>query len=218
MALQSVSDATFEAEVLQSDLPVLVDFYADWCGPCKTLAPVLESFQAKYGSGMKFVKVDIERNPGLAQAFRIQSIPTLAFVNEGRIVDVAVGAPARDQLEAKIKDLAKPSTTASAETWDAQRLKLGIEAGMVTAVDLRAPSDYARAHLPSALNIPQDELADRLDELKGGAAKYAFYARTSEGVGETVKPAVDAGIRTIILDGGILAWEVESLPIERGEA
>lgn len=103
MAPVHVTDATFEDEVLKSELPVLIDFWADWCGPCKMIAPILEKLAGEYSGKVKIAKVDVDANPALAQAFRIMSIPTLMFVKEGKIVGQQAGAlpepVLRDALE-----------------------------------------------------------------------------------------------------------------------
>lgn len=103
MAPVAVTDATFETEVLQHDLPVLVDFWAEWCGPCRMVAPVLEKLAGEYAGKVRIAKVDVDANPGLAQAFRIMSIPTLMFIKEGKIVGQQAGAlpepVLRDALE-----------------------------------------------------------------------------------------------------------------------
>lgn len=98
-----VTDQTFETEVLKSELPVLIDFWAEWCGPCRMVAPILEKLAKDYSGKVKIAKVDVDANPGLAQAFRIMSIPTLMFVKEGKIVGQQAGAlpepVLRDALE-----------------------------------------------------------------------------------------------------------------------
>ena len=85
--IKEVTDATFEAEVLKAGRPVVVDFWATWCGPCKMVAPELEKLAAKYEGAVDVVKVDVDANPGLSQAFGIMSIPTIAF-NAKYLVDV----------------------------------------------------------------------------------------------------------------------------------
>ncbi|NDJ85792.1 MAG: thioredoxin [Chloroflexi bacterium] len=98
-----VTDADFEKEVINHELPVLVDFWADWCGPCKMVAPTLEKLAGEYAGKVRIAKVDVDANPGLAQAFRIMSIPTLMFFKEGKIVGQTAGAlpepTLRDALE-----------------------------------------------------------------------------------------------------------------------
>lgn len=98
-----VSDGTFDAEVLQSKSLVVVDFWAEWCGPCKRIAPLLEDLAEEYAGKLKVVKVDVDQNQALAERFRIMSIPTLIFFKDGQVVDHVIGAVGRDQLEQKIK-------------------------------------------------------------------------------------------------------------------
>jgi thioredoxin len=90
-SVQHVSSGSFTPEVLQSPLPVLVDFYADWCGPCRLLAPTLDRLATEFGSRAKIVKVNIDREPVLASQFQIQSIPTLVIVADGTVVARASG-------------------------------------------------------------------------------------------------------------------------------
>lgn len=87
-----VTDQTFARLVLQSKLPVVVDFWADWCQPCKMVAPILERLAAEYAGKVRIAKVDVDANPMLAQQFQIRSIPTLMFVKNGKIVGQAAGA------------------------------------------------------------------------------------------------------------------------------
>jgi thioredoxin 1 len=87
-----VTDATFEQEVLNSDLPVLVDFWAAWCGPCRMVAPILDKLAKEYAGQIKIAKVDVDANPGLSQAFRIQSIPNLMIVKQRTMIFNQPGA------------------------------------------------------------------------------------------------------------------------------
>ena len=99
MAIKTATDATFEAEVLQNDKPVVVDFWAAWCGPCKLVAPEMEKLAAKYEGAIDIVKVDVDANPGLSRAFNIMSIPTIAFFAPGKQPMGVVGFRPMDQLE-----------------------------------------------------------------------------------------------------------------------
>jgi thioredoxin 1 len=87
-----VTDQTFDAEVLQSDEPVLVDLWAEWCGPCRAVAPVLEELEGEYQGKLKIAKVDIDSNPLTAQRFNVRSIPTLLLFKGGDLVETTVGA------------------------------------------------------------------------------------------------------------------------------
>jgi len=92
-------EATFDEQVLQAEVPVLVDFYADWCGPCKMIAPVLEEVARETRDG-KVVKVNVDDNPGLASRYRISSIPSLLVFKDGQVVSQHVGVAGKEQLKA----------------------------------------------------------------------------------------------------------------------
>ncbi|MBL8165662.1 MAG: thioredoxin [Anaerolineae bacterium] len=87
-----VTDATFEAEVLNYELPVLVDFWAEWCGPCRMVAPTLEKLAGEFAGKVRIAKVNVDENPGLSQAFRIMSIPTIMLIKNRTIVFNQPGA------------------------------------------------------------------------------------------------------------------------------
>lgn len=93
-------DETFEKAVLESDVPVLVDFWAQWCGPCKAIAPVLDELSSDYAGKARIVKVDVDANPQLAAQFGIRSIPTLFVFKNGEKVDAAMGMQPKAQLAA----------------------------------------------------------------------------------------------------------------------
>ena len=93
----------FEKEVLASEVPVLVDFYADWCGPCKMMAPVVAALAEKYEGKVKVGKCNIDDDDGLARMYRVMSIPTMEIFVKGEAVATVVGAVPQEELEAKIK-------------------------------------------------------------------------------------------------------------------
>ena len=101
MAL-SFTDANFKEEVINSDLPVLVDFYADWCGPCKMIAPIVAQLSDELEGKAKIGKLDVDANGVTAQQYRVMSIPTLLIFKGGQVVDTIVGAVPKNQLEAKL--------------------------------------------------------------------------------------------------------------------
>ena len=96
--IKEISDADFNAEVIQSSIPVLVDFWAEWCGPCKRLAPILEQVATRMGSKVKLVKVNVDYNPNTAAQFGIRSIPTLILFKNGVEVEKMIGAQDVSQL------------------------------------------------------------------------------------------------------------------------
>jgi thioredoxin 1 len=99
VAIQHATDETFEQLVLHSDKPVVVDFWAAWCGPCKMVAPEMERISAKYDGKVEVVKVDVDANPRLSQAFGIMSIPTIAFFKPGAQPQGVIGFKPMEQLE-----------------------------------------------------------------------------------------------------------------------
>ena len=92
------TDADFDSHVLQSDVPVLVDFWAPWCGPCKMIAPALDQLAGEYAGKAKVVKVDVDQNPATAMKFRVRSIPMLLVFTDGQIHGQQIGAVGKAQL------------------------------------------------------------------------------------------------------------------------
>lgn len=100
--MTEVNEQTFEREVLQSDLPVLADFYADWCGPCKLLSPVVHQLAEAYAGRVKMVKINVDQAGSLAASFGITSIPTLVYFRNGTPMGASVGLLDREELEEKL--------------------------------------------------------------------------------------------------------------------
>ena len=97
-----ITDDSFNAEVVQSDTPVLVDFWAEWCGPCKMIAPIVEELAEEFGDKIKFAKLDVDANPQSAMNFGIRGIPTLLIFNGGKPVETVVGAVPKSVLKKKL--------------------------------------------------------------------------------------------------------------------
>jgi len=97
-----VDQASFDAEVLQADMPVFVDFYADWCGPCRALHPTIEELATDYAGRVKFVQVDVDENGGLARDYGVQGIPALFVIDGGEVVDQTVGLQGKADLAAML--------------------------------------------------------------------------------------------------------------------
>ena len=98
-----LQDSTFETEVLKSDMPVLVDFWAVWCGPCKAIAPTVEELAKQYKGKVKVAKMDVDEHQQVPQQYGIRSIPTLLVFKGGRVVDTIVGAVPKAKLEESLK-------------------------------------------------------------------------------------------------------------------
>ena len=99
-----ITDANFESEVLQSENPVLVDYWAEWCGPCKMLAPILDEVASEYAGKLTVAKLDIDSNPNTPPKFGIRGIPTLMIFKEGNVAATKVGAMSKSQLTAFIDE------------------------------------------------------------------------------------------------------------------
>ena len=105
MSVVHLTEANFEQEVLRSDIPVLVDFFADWCGPCKMIAPSLEQLAKEYAGQINIYKVDVDKETELAQAFGIQGIPALLYIPMEGKPQMLQGAMPKDQLKEKIESI-----------------------------------------------------------------------------------------------------------------
>jgi len=104
MSLVHFTDSNFKKDVLESDLTVLVDFWANWCGPCKVIAPIVEELAREYKGKIKIGKVDVDHNPKTATEYGIMSIPTLIFFKNGKVTDQVVGALNKTDLKHKIEE------------------------------------------------------------------------------------------------------------------
>ncbi len=99
-----ITDATFDEEVVKSDTPVVVDFWAEWCGPCKMIAPLVEELAGEYEGKVKFTKLDVDSNPQTPMQFGIRGIPTLLIFNDGKPVGQVVGAVPKTMLKKRVDE------------------------------------------------------------------------------------------------------------------
>ncbi len=106
----TATEENFKSEVLESSQPVLVDFWAEWCGPCKMIAPAIEELAADFDGKAKVAKVNVDEQPKLAQEYGVRSIPTLLFFRDGKVTEQLVGAPQKDTLAEKLNNLIAVAT------------------------------------------------------------------------------------------------------------
>ncbi|MGB9373133.1 MAG: thioredoxin [Jiangellales bacterium] len=104
MSVSAVTDQTFDTEVLMSDKPVVVDFWAEWCGPCRMVSPILEEISNEHGDKINVVKLNVDENPQIAASYRITSIPTLNVYSGGQVVKQIIGAKPKKAILADLAD------------------------------------------------------------------------------------------------------------------
>jgi thioredoxin 1 len=197
--------------VLRSELPVLLQFTADWCEPCKAIAPEVEAFSREYAGRAKVVRIDVDRAPVIAQQLRIQSVPTFMVVAEGRIQDAVVGAIRKK----KMQELVEPFLPRAAGALKPVELAQLLASGAVVPIDTRDAAAFKRAHLPRAVNLPLEEIESRLAELHMLPGQPVLYCRAGDKAKTLSEKLVEEGTPVAFLEGGLLAWEAEGLPIER---
>jgi len=105
----TLTDQTFDNEVLQSSQPVLVDFWATWCGPCRAIAPIIEELAGEYEGRAKIAKLDVDEHQAVASRFNVRSIPTLLFFQNGKVVEQIVGSTPKSVLESRLNALLQGS-------------------------------------------------------------------------------------------------------------
>jgi thioredoxin 1/putative thioredoxin len=213
-AVPYVTERDFEAVVLRSELPVLIEFSAEWCQPCKAIAPEVEALAREVAGKAKVVKIDIDKSPAIAQQLRIQSVPTFMVVAEGRIQDGVVGAIRKK----KMLELIEPFLPRPAGALKPAELAQLLAAGQVVAVDTRDAGAFGRAHLPGAVNMPIETIESRLAELHmlaGETGQPVLYCRGGDKTKELSERLAEQGLPVAFLEGGMLGWEAEGLPIER---
>lgn len=211
MPVPVITEQSFRTEVLQSQVPVLIDFYADWCGPCKVTAPEVEAVAKEMEGRAKVVKVNIDKSPMLAQSLRIQSVPTFMVFSKGRPVEGQVGALKRQQLRAMLEPFL-PRAQGSMMVAEMAQL---LQQGQVVPVDIRENPVFSRAHLPGAVNMPEEEIEGRLAELHMLPGEPVLYCRSGDKAKALSERLAEQGVPVAFLEGGVLAWESEGLPLDR---
>jgi thioredoxin 1 len=211
MKLQQVTEQDFETEVLVSELPVLVEFGATWCGPCKVVEPELQALAQEYAGRAKVVSVDIDQSPFLARQLGIQSVPTFLVFQHGRPVSGKAGALKRAQL-AEMLEPVLPRPAGALKPKEVAQL---LRQRHICLVDIRPPEVFARAHLAGAVNIPQADLPTRIEELLELPAAPVLYCRTGADSKTLAATLAAQGTPVSFLDGGVLGWEGDGFTLER---
>ncbi|MGZ5969739.1 MAG: thioredoxin domain-containing protein [Polyangiales bacterium] len=206
-----VNEQNFEKEVIGTDLPVLIEFSAVWCAPCKQVEPDVIGLMEELEGKAKVFKIDVDKSPVLAQEMQIKSVPTFMVVKGGRVVASQPGAMRRQQLRALI-DPFLPRSESSVRV--EEYLKLA-QAERVIAVDTREASSFARAHIPGAVNIPLTEVETKIDSVASTGKVPVLYDRAGTETKDIAEKLADQGYPIAFLEGGFLSWEVAGQPIER---
>jgi thioredoxin 1 len=213
MPIELVTERDFESKVLRSDLPVLVDLYTDRSEPCKRLEPILKEIAAELDGKLKVVRIEIEKNPRLAKALNVRSVPMLLLLDSGRLVNQLVGSIDKQA----ILNMVKPVLPAADDEVEPKQLAALLVSRRVLPVDIREPSVFTRYHIPGAVNLPAADIMNHLSELKATQGRLpVLYARSTDEAKELAAKLQDAGVPVAFLKGGFLHWEADGLEVERG--
>lgn len=211
MSLRTVSESEFEQEVLASEIPVLLEFGATWCGPCKTVEPELEALASELAGRARVLKVDIDQSSFIAQQLGVQSVPTFVVFHEGRPVNAKVGALKKAQL----MELIEPLLPRPAGALKAAEVAPLLQRRQITLVDTRPEEAYRWAHISGAVSLPLGELSTRSAELVALPAPPVLYCRTGSETKAAAASLAQQGTPVSYLEGGVLAWEEEGFSLQR---
>lgn len=210
MSTIEVTDQNFKSTVLEAELPILVDFWATWCAPCRAVAPVLEELSEELAGKVTIGKLDVDANPMLSTQLRIQSIPTMVLFDKGRPVTAAQGALPKEHIMAMLN---KHVPGLKSPVIEVAELAARLQAGLPTQIiDLRDPRDVSRSHLRRTVCVAEADLPAAIMELppqvlvvlvdRTGQASEA----AAKGLAGTVPHEV------VALRKGILEWEGDGHP------
>jgi thioredoxin len=213
MPVVAVTDASFEAEVMRSELPVLIDLHADWCQPCKQLSPLVAKLADELEGKLKVVSIDVDQNPMIAQSFRVQSIPMLVVIAGGQVAGHHLGLLDLPGLRRLVEPVL-PSDAAEVSPAELAQLLMARRA---VPVDIRDAAAYGRYRIPGAVNVPASEAPKRAAELTPTDGRIrVLYARSTDEAKELADALRDKGVQVGFLAGGFLHWEADGLEVERG--
>lgn len=213
MTVVSVTDTTFEQEVLQSELPVLIDLHADWCQPCKQLSPIVAQVAQELEGKLKVCSIDVDHNPLVAQTFRVQSIPMLVLFHQRQVVAHQMGVVDKQT----ILRMVEPVLPAEAAEVKPEQLAQLLQAGRAVPVDIRDAASFGRYRIPTAVNVPAERVVDQAAQLAPADGRVrVLYGRAGDEAKELAGKIRDKGVEVGFLAGGFLHWEADGLEVERG--
>jgi len=213
MPVLAVTDASFEAEVLRSELPVLIDLHADWCEPCKQLSPLVRQLADELEGKLKVVAIDVDQNPMIAQSFKVQSIPMLVVIAGGQVAGHHMGLLDLPGL----RRLVEPVLPGEAAAVSPAELAQLIAAKRAVPVDIRDAAAYGRYRIPGAIHVPATDAEKRAKDLSPTDGRVrVLYARSTDEAKELAAKLRDRGVDVGFLAGGFLHWEADGLEVERG--
>lgn len=214
MSVVVVTEATFESEVLRSEIPVLIDFHADWCQPCKQQTPIVEDVARELQGQIKCVKIDVDKNPRIAGSFRVQSIPQLFVVEAGQVVAQHDQGVADKRA---ILRLLQPFLPRGANEIKPPELAQLLQQKRAVPVDIRDVMAFGRYRIPGAVSLPAAEVLARSVELQPRDGRLrVLYARSGDEARDLATALEKQGVQVGWLAGGFLHWEADGLTVERG--
>ena len=212
MAIPLITEQEFDREV-RVDLPVLVDFYAEAYPPCRQITPVLEQVAQELTGKLKVVRLDVTRSQRLVQMFRVQALPMMVLIAQGRAVDQLMGPVDKKA----ILDMVQAFLPAAADEITPKEMQVLVKQQQVVPVDVREPGVFARYRIPGAFNIPKDQVLTRTAELVPSDGRLrVLYGRTTDDAKELAEKIRERGVEVAFLVGGFLHWEAEGGEVERG--
>ncbi|MBX7155431.1 MAG: thioredoxin [Candidatus Kapaibacterium sp.] len=216
--IEKVFDYTTEKEWnYKGSVPCVIDFWAEWCGPCRMLAPIFEELAGEYNGTVQFYKVDTETEQELASVFGIRSIPSLLFIPVNGKPQMAAGAYPKEMLKEIIeKELVNPSpddneedAAQSAGVISTEELRGWLESNenLPVLLDVRFPDEHAQKCIPNSILIPLPELEERIGELEQYKDReIVVYCRSGNRSGTACDILAPLGYNVMNLTGGMLAW------------
>ena len=205
MATIDVTDETFDQLVLESDTPVLVDFWAAWCQPCRLIGPIVEELSEEYAGSVVFAKLDIDKNPAIQARYRVSSIPLLVLFRRGQQPQAVQGAVPKQTLVAFLEK-AVPGL-GGATSIAPKQLKERLDRGdPIRIFDLRREQDFGRSHIRRSKVVAPEALAAAVEAVPPEQT-IVLVCRTGQVSKDAAKGLKASGKSILVLEKGLLEWE-----------